>query len=179
VSKPRRGYLTEREVDWLMEAARQNRWGHRDATAILVAYRHALAASELVALRWKDVELTAARLHVRCGNGAATRTHPISPKESRALTRLRREAPHSDYLFVSERGTRFRAAGYERMVACAGAKAGFGFPVRSHMLQQSCVAKLAAECQDTLMIQAYLGSAQSAARCAALRFDRLQSVWQD
>jgi site-specific recombinase XerD len=42
-----REYLTEAEVDRLMAAARKNRWGHRDATMILVAYRHGLRASEL------------------------------------------------------------------------------------------------------------------------------------
>jgi Phage integrase family len=41
----------------LIEAAKQNRSGHRDATAILVAYRHGLRASELVALRWDDIDL--------------------------------------------------------------------------------------------------------------------------
>jgi site-specific recombinase XerD len=34
-----------------MKAARENRWGHRDATMLLVAYRHGLRASELVDLR--------------------------------------------------------------------------------------------------------------------------------
>ena len=34
VGRPRE-YLTEREVEKLMDAARGNRWGHRDATAIL------------------------------------------------------------------------------------------------------------------------------------------------
>jgi hypothetical protein len=32
-----REYLTEKEIERLMDAARQNRWGHRDATAILIA----------------------------------------------------------------------------------------------------------------------------------------------
>ena len=43
-----REHLTEREVERLIEAARQNRYGHRDATMILLAYRHGLRASELV-----------------------------------------------------------------------------------------------------------------------------------
>jgi integrase len=42
VRRRSREYLTEREVERLIEAARQNRCGHRDATAILVAYRHGL-----------------------------------------------------------------------------------------------------------------------------------------
>ena len=58
VGKRSREYLTDREVERLIEAAKQNRSGHRDATAILVAYRHGLRASELVALRWDDIDLT-------------------------------------------------------------------------------------------------------------------------
>jgi site-specific recombinase XerD len=50
VGKRSREYLTDREVERLIEAAKQNRSGHRDATAILVAYRHGLRASELLAL---------------------------------------------------------------------------------------------------------------------------------
>ena len=52
-----REYLTEREIERLMKAAGENRWGHRDATAILLAYRHGLRASEVAALRWDDIEL--------------------------------------------------------------------------------------------------------------------------
>jgi integrase len=43
-----REYLKEPEIERLMDAARQNRYGHRDATAILLAFRHGLRASELV-----------------------------------------------------------------------------------------------------------------------------------
>ena len=53
VKTPRRPreYLTEGEIDRLMTIARQSdRYGHRDATAILVAFRHGLRSSELVAL---------------------------------------------------------------------------------------------------------------------------------
>jgi site-specific recombinase XerC len=60
-----REYLTEKEIERLMDAARRNRHGHRDATAILLAYRHSLRASEQVALRWDDIDLTTGRLHVR------------------------------------------------------------------------------------------------------------------
>src|SRR5215203_3556310 len=47
-----REYLTPKEVERLITAARQNRHGHRDATMIRVAYRHGLRVSELCALRW-------------------------------------------------------------------------------------------------------------------------------
>src|SRR6516162_3779222 len=99
-----REYLTESEIERLMTAAKDNRHGHRDATAILVAYRHALRASELVSLRWDDVDFTTARLHVRRAKGGEAAVHPISGKELRALRRLQRESERGTYIFVSERG---------------------------------------------------------------------------
>jgi integrase len=61
-----RNYLTAAEVETLMAAARKfTRYGHRDATMILIAYRHGLRACEVCDLQWHQVELTAGRLHVR------------------------------------------------------------------------------------------------------------------
>src|SRR5262249_60556568 len=37
-----REYLTEKEVERLMKAAGRNRYGYRDATMILLAFRHGL-----------------------------------------------------------------------------------------------------------------------------------------
>jgi len=94
-----REYLTEQ----LIKAAGENRWGHRDATAILIAYRHGLRASELVALRWDDIDFQTGKLHVRRAKGGTASVHPIGGRELRALRRLKREAPASVFVFVSER----------------------------------------------------------------------------
>src|SRR5262245_41007988 len=153
-----REYLTEREIEKLIDAARGNRWGHRDATAILIAYRHGLRASELVTLRWDDIEFATGRMHVRRAKGGVTSVHPTEAKESRALRRLQREATNrSPYVFVSERGAPLSVAGYQRMVARAGETARFSFLVHSHMLRHSCGYKLANDGQDTRAIQHYLG----------------------
>jgi integrase len=56
-----REHLTEREVERLIEAAKANRYGHRDATMVLLAYRHGLRASELVDLRWEPSGLQSGR----------------------------------------------------------------------------------------------------------------------
>jgi integrase len=144
-------------VERLIEAAKQNRSGHRDATAILVAYRHGLRASEVVALRWDDIDLTTGRLHVRRAKGGDASVHPISARESRALRKLLREAPKSPHVFISERRATLSAAGYQRMVARAGVAAKFTFLVHSHMLRYACGFKLANDGHDTRAIQAYLG----------------------
>src|SRR5215472_5798717 len=86
-----REYLTEAEVERLMTAARKNRWGHRDATMILVAYRHGLRTAELVDLRWEQVDFRTATLHVRRVKQGTPSTHPILGDELRALRRLQRE----------------------------------------------------------------------------------------
>jgi integrase len=51
-----REHLTASEVERLISAARKNRWGHRDATMVLVAYRHGFRPAELVDLRWDQIE---------------------------------------------------------------------------------------------------------------------------
>jgi len=48
-----REHLTESEVEKLIEAAKDNRYGHRDGAMLLVAYRHGLRASEVCDLRWE------------------------------------------------------------------------------------------------------------------------------
>ena len=177
-----REYLTEREIERLMDSARGNRWGHRDATAVLIAYRHGLRASELVVLRWDDIEFATGRLHVRRAKGGATSVHPIGGKESRALRRLQRETKTpSRHVFVSERGAPLSVAGYQRMVARAGEAAGFGFLIHSHMLRHSCGYKLANDGQDTRAIQHYLGhrSIASTVRYTALAPDRFKHFWKD
>ena len=71
-----REYLTEKEVDRLIEAARKRgRNGARDAAAILLAYRHGLRAAELCALRWAQVDLRNGRLHVKRLIGAVLLEH--------------------------------------------------------------------------------------------------------
>jgi integrase len=60
-----REHLTEAEVERLIKAAKNNRWGFRDSARILIAFRHGLRASELCSLQWSDVEFESATLHLR------------------------------------------------------------------------------------------------------------------
>ena len=74
----KRRYLTEREVERLMDCARKHgRYGHRDATMILVAYRHGLRASEVCDLQWQQIELSEGRLHVHRVKNGISSVHPI------------------------------------------------------------------------------------------------------
>src|SRR5215217_1507485 len=113
-----REHLTEHEVERLIEAARGNRHGHRDATMILVAYRHGLRASEVCDLQWHQIELDAGRLHVRRAKRGTPSVHPIRGDEIRALRKLRRETlPREAYVFVSERGGPMSTLGFHHLIA--------------------------------------------------------------
>ena len=146
-----REHLTEQEVERLIEAVKGNRWRHRDATMVLVTFRHGLRASELVDLRWDQIDLEHALLHVRRLKNGSPATHPLTGKELRAL---RRKSP-----FVSswERDTPFTRRGFQAMVERAGKAAGFDTKIHPHMLRHACGFKLANDGVDTRTIQAYLG----------------------
>ena len=80
-----REYLSEAEVDQLCQAARKRgRYGYRDATMILVAYRHGLRVTELVALRWDQIDFTLGHVQVRRLKGGIDSVHPLSGREIRA-----------------------------------------------------------------------------------------------
>jgi integrase len=97
-----REHLTPGEVEALVEAAKTNRHGHRDATMILLAFRHGFRVAELCDLRWDQVEFNVAVLHVRRVKNGIPSTHPLLGDEMRALRRLQRESAPSPFVFVSE-----------------------------------------------------------------------------
>jgi integrase len=178
----RREYLTEAEVERLLGTAKGNRWGCRDATMLLVAYRHGLRSAELVDLRWDQVDFKTATLHVRRVKQGTPSVHPILGDELRALRRLQREQdPRSPYLFTSERGAPFTTAGFARMVERAGAEAKLGFKAHPHMLRHACGYALANRGHDTRALQSYLGhkNIQHTVRYTELSSTRFKNFWRE
>jgi len=176
-----REHLTGTEVDRLIEAAKDNRYGHRDATMILLAYRHGLRSSELCDLRWDQIDFTGAVIHIRRVKRGTPATHPLTGAELRALRRLQRESVASPFIFVSERGTPFTTAGFARMLQRAAEKAELQIKVHPHMLRHACGFKLANDGTDTRSLQAYLGhkNIQHTVRYTELSPTRFKDFWKD
>ena len=181
-ARRKREYLTPDEVDKLLQASSKlGRHGARDRTLILIAYRHGLRVTELVSLRWDQVDLKAGLLHVaRLKNGLAA-THPIRGPELRALRELKRDYPSSPYMFVSELGGPMTPATVRKLITRAGEKAKLPFPIHPHMLRHSTGYKLANDGHDTRSIQQYLGhrNITHTVRYTELSPERFKGFWKD
>jgi integrase len=177
-----REHLTEAEVERLIKAIEDNRYGHRDGTMVLVAYRHGLRAAELVDLRWEQVDFRTATLHVRRVKQGTPSTHPILGDELRALRRLHREQePKSPFVFTSERSAPFTTAGFARMIERAGKVAKLSFKAHPHMLRHACGYALANRGHDTRALQAYLGhcNIQHTVGYTELSPTRFKNFWRE
>jgi integrase len=178
----KREHLTPAEIDKLIEAAKRNRYGQRDATLILVAFRHGLRAVELCELEWSQIDWKTGTLHVRRVKNGKPATHPIRGDEMRALRQLHREQePKSAFVFASERGTPFTPDAINRLVKRLGnGRKLLGFPIHAHMLRHSCGFALANAGHDTRAIQDYLGhkAIQHTVRYTELAPTKFKEFWR-
>ena len=167
-----REYLTEAEIERLLDAVKDNRWGHRDMTMILVAFRHGLRVGELIDLRWDQIEFENARLHVRRAKNGTPSVHPIHGDELRALRRLRREQDPKSRRSCSRpnaagRSRYRRSSGWSRAPARPPE---LGFAAHPHMLRHACGYALTNRGLDTRALQAYLGHKSIQQRCDILNW---------
>jgi site-specific recombinase XerD len=178
-----REHLTETEVARLMKAAsadESRRYGHRDATMILLAFRHALRVSELVNLRWSDVDFKAARLNVRRLKGSISGVHPLEGDEVRALRKLRGQDDAAEFAFTTERGGPMSAAGFRKMLTRLADDAGMSaLKVHPHALRHATGFTLVNKGLDTRTLQAYMGHSQisNTVRYTALDAGRFKGIW--
>ena len=177
-----REYLTPAEAELLMQAAKSTgRHCHRDHSLILIAYRHALRVSEVIALRWDSIDFSQGVIHVNRLKNGVNSTHPIAGSEIRTLRKLKRDYPESPYIFTSERGGPLTASSVRKMVTRAGNNAKLGFSVHPHMLRHAAGYKLANDGHDTRSIQLYMGhrNIQHTVRYTELSSDRFKNFWND
>ena len=100
-----------KEVERLIAAARQNWYGHRDATMILIAYRHGLRVSELCALRWDQVDFEHGLLHVQRIKNGAPSVHPLGEGVTRATQAPARGEARSTGGWLAFKGSHGSSAG--------------------------------------------------------------------
>jgi type 1 fimbriae regulatory protein FimB/type 1 fimbriae regulatory protein FimE len=115
-----REYLTEAEIEKLVSAAGDSRNPVRDRLLILIAFRHALRVSELVNLRWQQIHLDTATIHITRAKNGTPGNHGLQGDELRLLRALRREHPHADFVFLSERKSPLSVGGAQKLIERLG-----------------------------------------------------------
>jgi integrase len=177
-----REYLIHAEIELILKAASKHRHGHRDKVLILVGSRHGLRVSELIDLRWDQIDFNRAELHVRRVKRGTPSVHQIPGREMRWLRQLQRQQqPRSTFVFTSERGAPFTKRGVHKIVAKAGVAAGITFPIHPHMLRHAAGFKLANDNVNAFTIQKYLGhrTPQHTARYCELSAAQFKNLWDD
>lgn len=135
-----RDHLTLPEVALLIEAMKKKGgwYTYRNATLILIIYRHGLRRSEAARLRWSDVDLVGGTIYIRRIKGSRSGRHPLQGDEMRALKKLKRDYAPSSFVFNGNRGTPLSARTISHIVHQAGLLAGLDFPVCAHLHTLAC-----------------------------------------
>jgi type 1 fimbriae regulatory protein FimB/type 1 fimbriae regulatory protein FimE len=177
-----REYLTPDEVNQIITAAGSiGRTPHRDRTLLLVCYRHALRVSELVALRWEQVDLSNKTLHVNRAKRGVSSLHPLQDDVISALEAIKHMNNDSQYIYLNYKGIQMSSCTVRKIVARAGKLAGLPFSIHPHMLRHACGFYLANKGFDTRAIQSYMGhrSIQHTVRYTELTTERFRNFWID
>jgi type 1 fimbriae regulatory protein FimB/type 1 fimbriae regulatory protein FimE len=174
-----REYLTEAEIEQLLEAAGKSRNPTRDRLLILLAFRHALRVSELVDVKVEQIDLKAATIHIRRAKNGTPGIHGLQADELRLTRALLREQPNSAFLFLSERKAPLSIDGAQKLIERLGEAAGFAFPIHVHMLRHSAGYALAGRGVDTRTLQAFMGhrSISNTVIYTAVADKRVRNIW--
>ncbi len=161
---PTRNYITAPEVKKLRVEVRKGRNGYRNETMVYMGYHHGLRCGEIVRLKWNQILWEEEEIQiVRSKHGSKLPNrdlHPLDDWEMKALRALQRAAKtEKGWIFRSERkdGERLSERGFFQILARAGAKAGFDFPVNPHSLRHGCGYRMNDEGRNARSIQAWLG----------------------
>ncbi|ALX93579.1 tyrosine recombinase [Serratia fonticola] len=181
-----RKFLTLTEVSNLVSAAKNKTTGARDSCLILLAFRHGFRISELLNLRFQDLEMVEGRINIsRLKNGFST-VHPLMDDERKAIMEWRevraqwKPDADPDIIFISQRGTRLSRGQAWRVIREAGEQAGTATHTHPHMLRHACGYELAERGTDTRLIQDYLGhrNIRHTVRYTASNAARFAGIWE-
>jgi type 1 fimbriae regulatory protein FimB/type 1 fimbriae regulatory protein FimE len=154
-----REWLTLEEVERLRRSAQGvGRYPERDGAMVLIGFRHGLRVSELVGLRWDQVDLQRRTIFCRRLKGSKNGTHDLARAEVAVLKKLEKaNAGRSAFVFASERGGGLTRWAVDKMLRRAGARCVPPIVVHPHMLRHAIGYHLINEGHSTRRVQDHLG----------------------
>ena len=148
---------------------------------VLLMYRHGLRVCELLDLKWNQINLRGASIHIIRHNNGTSVTHPLSEYEVRSLRVVRRQYPESSYVFNVRKKFPMSHSRFHKILLKAGQEAGLGIPLHPFMLRHSTGYKLAGDGHDICKIQNYLGHKyiQHTKKYTEIRKPCFKDFWSD
>ena len=131
----------------------------RNKAVFLIAYRHALRASEIGLLRTDDLDFKRLRIMLHRLKGSYSGEHPIQPDEAKALkTYLRERINESPILFTSNRNDPISRRTLDWLMKTYGSQAGLPLAKQHfHVLKHSIATHLLDAGADLRFVQDWLG----------------------
>lgn len=159
-----RPVLTEAEIKKLVHCAQLNEaHGLRNSLLILILYRYALRVSEVLAIKWSDINLGELTIMIRRQLSDGPTVYRLNAVEASLLLRLKREARgNSAFVFAGDRGQALTTRAAYNLIAQAAEQAELGGNLHPHMLRQARAAHLASAGVDMRSIQNFLGQRRAA-----------------
>jgi integrase/recombinase XerD len=141
--------LTRDEIKRLLESSSNE----KSKLMLMTLYSSGMRVSELVKLKWKDLELDQKIAWVRAGKGSKDRMVILSDIIVRKLTMLERE---TEYIFPGKNGP-LTTRNIQEIVHDAAHRAGIDKKVTPHTLRHSFATHLLEAGNDIRLIQELLG----------------------
>lgn len=180
-----RKYLTQTEVESMLDMAKQGRYPERDYCLLYMSFIHGFRVTEVCRLRLSDLDLTHGSLYIRRMKNGFSTSHPLLRNEIRAIrawlkVRKTMAGAESDWLFLSRLGGLLTRQRIYQIISQLGEKANISVVSHPHMLRHACGFALADRGVDTRLIQDYLGhrNIRHTVRYTASNAERFKDVWR-
>ena len=155
--------LSKEEVDILLNIDLIDKFSYRNKAMIELMYATGLRVSELVNLKLNDIDLQISILKTM-GKGNKERQIPIGEYATSIVTLyLHKARPlflkhrHSEYLFITNQGTKMTRGQFYRLLHVIAKKRGITTPFSPHTLRHSFASHLLDNGADLRSIQEMLG----------------------
>ncbi|PIN78270.1 integrase [Candidatus Woesearchaeota archaeon CG06_land_8_20_14_3_00_33_13] len=143
--------LSKNEIENMIICTKN--FGHR--TILMLLYSSGMRASEIINLRWEDIDFNRNIIHIKLAKGGKDRIVMLSPKLKKNLKAL--DIEKKGLVFKTNRNKKYSLRTIEVIVKKAAEKAGITKHVTPHTLRHSFATHLLEHGIDIRYIQKLLG----------------------